>query len=495
MNCLRRSSVLAWPTMLFLLAAPVRGEAPQTSSKGDSSSTQEKWRFDRSITASPAAEPTPALAYRLWPMVWERKEGNAVPIYLRLNHEQNDAARREWSETPKKWLTIPLKDIPLDQAKEYLNRWKNFLHQLELGAQRKTAEWNYTLDQGSVIDILLPDAQMMRSYVPMMLLKARVELAEGNYAAAAHWLRTGLSFSQHVSKGPFLINSLVGIAGADQFLDVVLDFVEQPGAPNLYWSLTNLPRPLIDLRDGIDIEYHVVEMELPDLADRSASRSPEEWDAALKRVRTHIHRLVEGDVEGGSKTQRWWFTPIPGTRPEDPASKSSQLEEARKRVAGRRKLSPETVAAMPPAQVLILDMMDVYSELRDLWFKGAYLPYPQAQRALAEFESRVKEAPESEGKRLAGLLPAIEKVQRAQMRVDRKIAALRVIEALRLYAAEHDGHLPDKLSDVTGVPVPNDPGIEKPFEYRREGNSAKLIGRIPGDKLEDTGLRYRLTMK
>ena len=495
MNCLRRWSVLAWPTMLLLFAAPARGDAPQTSSKGDSSSTPEKWRLDRSLTLSASAEATPALAYRLWPMIWERKDGNAVPIYLRLNHEQNDAARRDWSETPKKWVTIPLKEIPLAQAKDFLNHWKNFLRQLELGAQRKTAEWNYTLDQGSVIDILLPDAQMMRSYVPMLLLKARVELAEGNYVAAAHWLQTGLSFSQHVSKGPFLINSLVGIAGADQFLDVVLDFVERPGAPNLYWSLTDLPRPLIDLRDGVDHEYHVVEMEFPDLANLSAPRPPEEWDAALKRIRTRIHEMVDGLAEGSPKDRRWWSTPIPGTGPADPASKSSELEEARKRVATRRKLSPEAVEAMPPAQVLILDMKDTYDGIRDEWFKGVYLPYPQAQRVLAESQAHVKAAPGSEGKRLAGLLPAIEKVQRAEMRIDRKIAALRVIEALRLYAAEHDGRLPDKLSDVTAVPVPKDPGTEQPFEYRREGNQATLIGRIPGDRLQDTGLRYRLTTR
>jgi len=89
----------------------------------------------------------------------------------------------------------------------------------------------------------------------------------------------------------------------------------------------------------------------------------------------------------------------------------------------------------------------------------------------------------------------INKVQTAQIRLDRKIAALQVIEALRLYASTHDGHLPDQLSQVTEVPVPNDPGIDKPFEYQRDGQAAVLNSRIPGEDLQNTGLRYRLSIR
>ena len=31
--------------------------------------------------------------------------------------------------------------------------------------------------------------------------------------------------------------------------------------------------------------------------------------------------------------------------------------------------------------------------------------------------------------------------------------------------------------------------------YQRDGETATLASRIPGEKLADTGLRYRLTMK
>src|SRR6266568_2980524 len=67
------------------------------------------------------------------------------------------------------------------------------------------------------------------------------------------------------------------------------------------------------------------------------------------------------------------------------------------------------------------------------------------------------------------LAPAITKVLAADIRLDRQLAMLRVIEAVRLYAAEHDGQLPEKLSDVgERVSLPADPATAKPFDYTLE---------------------------
>ena len=63
-----------------------------------------------------------------------------MPIYLRLNFEQNDAARREWRETPEKWNALPIDEIPLAEAKAFITRYKNFYRQFELGARRKKAD-------------------------------------------------------------------------------------------------------------------------------------------------------------------------------------------------------------------------------------------------------------------------------------------------------------------------------------------------------------------
>ena len=69
-------------------------------------------------------------------------------------------------------------------------------------------------------------------------------------------------------------------------------------------------------------------------------------------------------------------------------------------------------------------------------------------------------------------------VRRAQARLDQRIALLRHVEALRLYAAEHDGALPANLSEIS-VPLPDDPFTGKPFRYEVTGDTAHLRGTPP----------------
>ena len=76
------------------------------------------------------------------------------------------------------------------------------------------------------------------------------------------------------------------------------------------------------------------------------------------------------------------------------------------------------------------------------------------------------------------LVPFLSNVRNAQGRVDQRIALLRHIEALRLYAALHDDTLPAKLADVA-VPLPVDPFTGKPFRYELVGNTAHLRGTPP----------------
>ena len=64
-------------------------------------------------------------------------------------------------------------------------------------------------------------------------------------------------------------------------------------------------------------------------------------------------------------------------------------------------------------------------------------------------------------------------MQNAETRMNWYVAQLRVLEALRLYAAAH-GRLPNRLSEITEVPIPVNPFDGKPFTYRRDGDKAVL---------------------
>jgi hypothetical protein len=72
-------------------------------------------------------------------------------------------------------------------------------------------------------------------------------------------------------------------------------------------------------------------------------------------------------------------------------------------------------------------------------------------------------------------MPSIEIFYASVDRRDRAVALLRVIEALRLYAAAHQGALPSSLDKVDAVPIPLDPTTGKPFVYHlAEGGVASL---------------------
>ena len=89
---------------------------------------------------------------------------------------------------------------------------------------------------------------------------------------------------------------------------------------------------------------------------------------------------------------------------------------------------------------------------------------------------------------------AKEKVHLLMNRLDRHVAALQCIEAIRLYAAGHDGEFPKQLSDVTRVSVPDDPVTGRPFIFSRTGSQAVLEGPAPKGELAKQAIRYELNL-
>ena len=115
---------------------------------------------------------------------------------------------------------------------------------------------------------------------------------------------------------------------------------------------------------------------------------------------------------------------------------------------------------------------------RDELMKLLNLPPWQFEPLFAELEPHIRGNKNAPALFADLLLPAAEKVHRAQWRLEQRLALLRHVEALRLYAAAHDGALPAKLSDIP-VPLPDDPFTGKPFRYEVTGQTAHLRGSPP----------------
>jgi hypothetical protein len=477
------------PRLLLCSLSVVVILSPMRILAEDPPKQETKWSVDRSITLSPRPAPVPALRYRLLPLAPDRKAGDAAPIYLRFAHERIDQTKRELVEKPARWNALPLDKLPRDEVRTFVTRFRSQLEQMDLAARRKTCDWNYTLDVEDVFMISLPDAQEMRLYAQLLILKARLEIAEGRYERAARTLETCASFAQQLAEGPFLINGLIGLAVANQVADALLDLVEQSDSPNLYWSLASLPRPLIDLRKGMEFEQRILDLQFPELATLDRSRSAEEWDVALVRVRRGMHQLIR--TLGNS-----WGGKIEDTPLQDLLAWAQTGAIARKYLVETLGMPEKKVDAMPQAQVLLTYLGQQFHEIRDDWFKAAYLPYPEARLQLAEASKSLDaRTPKTEPvKFAAAFLPGLAKSHLRMAQCERKFGALRVLEALRLHTASK-GSLPDKLDEVTVVPIPLDPMTGKPFQYSRDGNTATLSSQVSGDDVAASGLRYRITLR
>ncbi len=74
-------------------------------------------------------------------------------------------------------------------------------------------------------------------------MRFRAEIAQGRFDDAIRTAKTFFAMSRHLGQHPTLVGDLVGLAIAAVTIDLLDKMLDQPDCPNLYWALTNLPRP------------------------------------------------------------------------------------------------------------------------------------------------------------------------------------------------------------------------------------------------------------
>ena len=462
---------IALAAVLALGAVPASAQQPATTVR---------------LTLDPMAAPVPSLKYRLLPELRDRQRGNALLLYYRAYSPEWQAHRR----TPKYLARVvtsnekPLHDVKPADLPSLEGATARILKEVDRGARRSYCDWeqNQRLREEG-IGMLLPDLQGLRELASLLKLRARQELLAGRYDQAARTLQTGMALGRHVAEGPTLIHSLVGVACATQMLQAVDDWIERPGAPNLYWALTDLPRPLISMRSGLEGERFVEDWLFPGYR---------EWLDDPRAVppagtRTNLEKLTGVyELEG---TARTWV----------PLLVALKTYPRAKRFLRQHGRSAAEVEAMSPLQAVFLYEVHLYDVAYDDMRKWANLPYVEAAPHVRQVIDRVNALSKREGLSTltALLVPAVGRVFATQVRLERKVAALRCVEALRLHAAAHGGKLPAKLDRVTEAPLALDPVTGKSFEYRLEGNKATLTGPAPAGEQASAGntIRYELTVR
>jgi hypothetical protein len=436
------------------------------------------------LTLQPAAAPSPALKYHLLPDLLEQTPGNAALDYYRAYSPEWLTHRRpEVYQKIDQWLELPPGRLPRKDL-DWILTYKP-LHVIDEGARREYVDWDMTrrLRQEG-FSLLIPEMQGFRDFAKLLKLRAELAMLAGDYDKAVHSLQTGFALSRHLDEGPTLIVGLVGAAIANMMADEVEALIQSPNAPNLYWALTDLPHPLLNLRRPYQGESLSVAKYLP---------SREELEArplSVPEAQKLSDRLLQTLQDAGAPDSSKVTLALLVAKSYTPA----------KQFLIKSGLNPALVEAMPAPQVVLLYSRMQFDRFHDDLFKWLNLPFWEAQRGIAQAERELVTAKRrmEEGLPFASLfLPAAGKVLVASARLERRLAVLRVIEAIRLYGAAHEGQLPAALRDITAVPIPIDPVTGKEFDYRVDGDKASLSAPPPPGyaNIPQYGLHYEIMLK
>jgi hypothetical protein len=295
--------------------------------------------------------------YRLVPAPTKQKNEDAVPLYAKVVQ----LLPKDFpSDQIGKWRGMPLDKLPMAEVNKMLQATRPSLQMLEQAAKCRQCNWPVV-----AVGVMPTNLQQYRWLAFALAIQARMQIAQGQYEQAASTIRTGFAMAGHIGRSPNLIHGLTGIAIAAIMCQEVEKLIQDRGAPNLYWALRGLPRPVVDISPAIGIEK-----------------------ANLQQYK-------------------------------DPAIRK-------------------------------------------------------------QYEEQLK--------------PAHDKTELAAKRLDRHVAVLQCIEAIRHFAATHDGKLPDNLASITEMPLPEDPVTDKPFVYKIDKAGATLEGLIPKGGNEKDTIRYELKL-
>ena len=430
----------------------------------------------------PAAEPAPALKHHLIPQYLERKPGNAAPYYYRAilayKGVQTQLKDQKLWEDYERWIETPLKELPRQEIRGRLRHFHRAFENLEIAAYREHCEWDWRLQdlQGNdVIAFLLEEIQESRGLARLLSLKVRLQIAEKKYEEAILTIRTGYQFARDVAKPRTLINSLVGIAIVELLNEQLRELMTAPESPNLYWALAEVADSYIDMLPAMSHEMSTPLLMYPFLKDaETAQRTPEQWRQLMTEMVSEISNLSgDGLLKGGAKQSNLLAAAaVTAMMLKDYSRVKKELIDSG--------VSRERLENMPVAQAVAIHQRRTYQYMYHEVFKWQMAPYHLARKhAEASMERLRKQGYFSPGGKgevfplCQLLLPAAMNARYAEVRLNARIAALQIVEAIRAHAANHDGQLPKTLVDIE-LPVRNNPLTGKPFPYRLEGETAVL---------------------
>jgi hypothetical protein len=427
------------------------------------------------LTLTANGPPTPALRCALLPELRDQIPGNAAPLYRKaadlLNKVgKNPAERSSLQELISQWEMLPPDQMPLEDVRKVLPLYKAPLEALQQATRAEYCDWEFAQrlrEKG--MNTLLNEILKLREAGTVLCVKARLELADDKPDLALNTLRCAFVLGKHIGDAPILFCHLIGIAITSLANNVLEQVIAHPKTPNLYWSLQSLPRPFCDIRkafEGVRLGAHGTFPGTLELANNLEA-------GALKPDQiTKIIEIANGLREDGLPEFAWRILLARDIHARYESAKKALIAAGRPR---------EKVEQWPHVQVALMHAFGEFDQLMDEMHKWLEVPFWQAAPALEQIEKRIMASRRSATSLAPAFplvpqfVPSISRLFHIRARLDRQFAALRCVEAIRLYAAEHKGQLPATLAEIKDAAIPVCPVTGKPFTYSRTGNDTAVL--------------------
>lgn len=416
------------------------------------------------LTIYPETPTEPAFPYRLLP---EQTDGNAVGVYTKALMILG-FSRREISEKIDNWLKTPLDEFPRDEAREILTKYREVLEYIDIAARRSQCHWDPPMDK--ILMMYAPEIQGARFPARLIALRTRLHIAEGNYEEALASLATGYSMAQQIAEQPLIVGGLVGTAIAEIMTIQLETLVTQPGAPSLYWAITAMPEPFIELKRSVYAEAaafdQVLDEMLPELQPSQRDQlAASELSGLVPKIEPALYELYQ------------LFEPYrqPKLSKEEAFDLLQKAAPQAKKDLLARGHKKDEVESLKPGEAVVWDLFEMYRARRKQ-LKWLHVSYWQAREALERPEAVAARSSKS-GELTSlvdALFPPAEIYCYSQVVRQQRLAVVRCLEAIRLHAALNGGRLPAKLEAIEEVPVPINPATGTAFPYRLDGDVAIL---------------------
>lgn len=451
------------------------------------------------LSVSPASEPHPALKYALLPKYGDITPGNSVPFYYRAilatQSMPKKALKRFWDNYDR-WMEGPPEKMPKQEVRQFLKSFNTIFDELKVATHRESTDWSWRMRRIrglKAISFLLPEIQESRQVARLLVLRIRLAIAERRYDDAIASFQMGYKLARDVAEPPTLINDLVGVAIAQILNSELRNMIASPGAPNMYWALSKMQRPFIDLEPAMQYEMSLPAKLFPSMLEaETADHSPEEWGRILGKAFLSLRGTETGRIAKERAVQAQLAV----------TGLALQAYPRIKRELIAAGYDRKRVEAMPVGQAIAIHQARTYQYMYQEMMKWSHLPYHVAAPYARKTEARLKRegyfAPAGRSRELiplAGmLLPAVWQAHSASARLDARLSGLQTLEAIRMYAADHGGQMPDTLADIRKVPVPNNPLTGQPFPYHKSADTAVLEMPAPARLPANIGWRLEITV-